>query len=820
MAIYAAAANGNFSAGATWAAVDGTSFLDSEAASTVLTTSPVASSTFQPGAITVDGIAVKFLSRAASPSGTITAELYNSTSSVSVATVTINVSDITVPGLRVVRLSVSVASQISAYRNATGNNWSRYLRTTTTGVAPVAGDTLLVAGECTAAATMTTRTVTYDITANTSWGSPSTISATAIAVCHGGTLQNQTTASTAYVMTCAGNIEVMGNATWNFNSFASTSAFAINLASTGTVQGTGTLTATNYGLILTGQAAFNMVGNTVTNVSALLAADLSASGTAATTNISTGWAVGDVLAINATDQTYSHGEKVTLTSISGTSLGFAAVTNAHSGTSPNQAEVIKLNRSIVISGNATNGGYIQTNGTTAPFTFQYCEFTALGGSTSINIFAITNSSTGTKTIQYCSFHDTINVANANGIVTSSATIDNLTIDSNNFYNFKSTAYLISVLTTSAVTGITITNNISAGGSLTTGNGINVGVWIGTLSGNTMTVGAIGFNVAIGSTSLTMSNNLAHACGSRGWAFVAPILTAVTGAAQTITAVSRRCLIGFTVFSAGIISGVTWTLTAVGCSVAGGTLGSLTSSTGAIVNSTFLNCVFAGDSTFAQPIGFQFYPGFPVMNCTFIGCTLGVGTAHTTADVSIYASGGNSDIQAVFLDCNLASTGVEVVGQAFMTPASFLGHQAWKQTAASHRTHFAGGTVTYDTAIFGASSPAARLTPLSATVGSFSVNLLSLRCNSGAAVTCTLWIRTSVVGDGAAYNGSAPTIVQKANIALGITTDSVLATWSGVAGTGQTISFTTSSPTDDGVITIAVVCNGTAGWINVDDLIPS
>ena len=94
MASLISIATGNFTASGTWGLVDSTSFLDSEAGSTASTTSFVYSATFVPGAITVDGIAVKVANRTASPTGTMTIELNNITDGISVASLAINATDI------------------------------------------------------------------------------------------------------------------------------------------------------------------------------------------------------------------------------------------------------------------------------------------------------------------------------------------------------------------------------------------------------------------------------------------------------------------------------------------------------------------------------------------------------------------------------------------------------------------------------------------------------------------------------------------------------------------------------------------------------
>jgi len=71
-------------------------------------------------------------------------------------------------------------------------------------------------------------------------------------------------------------------------------------------------------------------------------------------------------------------------------------------------------------------------------------------------------------------------------------------------------------------------------------------------------------------------------------------------------------------------------------------------------------------------------------------------------------------------------------------------------------------------------------------------------------------------DGAAYNGNQPRLIQRANAALGQSSDVVLATYSSAGGSWNQLSASTSTPTDDGCFEIIVDCDGTAGWINVDD----
>jgi hypothetical protein len=85
------------------------------------------------------------------------------------------------------------------------------------------------------------------------------------------------------------------------------------------------------------------------------------------------------------------------------------------------------------------------------------------------------------------------------------------------------------------------------------------------------------------------------------------------------------------------------------------------------------------------------------------------------------------------------------------------------------------------------------------------------------VTIAVYTRKSVLGDGTAYNGNQPRLILKANPAIGITTDTVIATAAAAAGSWEQLTGTTASASDDGAMEFVVDCDGASGgWINVDD----
>jgi hypothetical protein len=52
--------------------------------------------------------------------------------------------------------------------------------------------------------------------------------------------------------------------------------------------------------------------------------------------------------------------------------------------------------------------------------------------------------------------------------------------------------------------------------------------------------------------------------------------------------------------------------------------------------------------------------------------------------------------------------------------------------------------------------------------------------------------------------------------MGYTSDTVLDTMTSAAGSWEQLSATTAAASQDGVFEVYVDCDGTAGWVNVDD----
>jgi hypothetical protein len=86
-------------------------------------------------------------------------------------------------------------------------------------------------------------------------------------------------------------------------------------------------------------------------------------------------------------------------------------------------------------------------------------------------------------------------------------------------------------------------------------------------------------------------------------------------------------------------------------------------------------------------------------------------------------------------------------------------------------------------------------------------------NNSGTVTVSVYTRKST-----SYNGAEPRLIVRANPALGANFDSdtVLDTHTAAVDTWEQLSGTTASVTDDGLLEFIVDCDGTVGFVNVDD----
>jgi hypothetical protein len=557
-----------------------------------------------------------------------------------------------------------------------------------------------------------------------------------------------------------------------------------------------------------------MTGN---NFKTFLNTDEAAAQTVLGITDTTGWQVGDEIIIASTSQTSTQCEKRTILTVdSSTQVTVSAgLTNAHSGTSPTQAEVGNITRNVKIRGIGTNAPSVTTTlqsyiniAALAVVTLRYCQFSYLGSATTSKRGIDVATTTGTFNMQYCSIADGW-ITSSLGVSVSSASGSNITFSNNITWNINSQHF---------------SNSATTGAQTVVGNLAMLNVAITPLLSFTDAGGNVSDNTACGSANLgfntsgsgeligTFSNNTGHsnaqsAFGVTSWSGT------MSGNVAWRNAGGNGGIILLNVHELTLANPVFF--------------GNLTASIG-IISTTYgtFNCLITGmisngDTTFATTNGIRFSTSgggsITFENCDF-STVSGIKTAHTN-DVAVATA--NTSILLTFLNCKLGGTN-QFPNQTSITPNSFVAAQRLGTTAGNHKSWFVGGTLTIDTTIFNTASPSARMTPLSASVKMVSSVITHPGSGfkkviaSGGTLAASIYVRKSVAGDGAAYNGNQPRLIVRKNVSAGITVDTVLATASAAAGTWEQLSGTTAAVTDDAVLEFYVDCDGTTGWVNIDD----
>ena len=813
-----AKANAGLVTNTTWGAAEAgaSAAQTTKSASTNTTTSYVYSSAFTcTNADVIDGLLL--YANRVNTTGTVSVALSDDNGVTATRSVTINASDLptdatfvffkfgstlTCDGGADYKVGVLGSSNANAtfYRDGTGGNWTRLLRTTADRT-PVAADNFYVAGEWTAAATVTARTVTMDETAITDYGT--------MDIGLSGTVTYGNTASTAYYLRLSGDLNIWSGGTFNMGTTGSSqvasSTAKLNMDSGSNVQ---------YGIKVNNGATWVIRGASKT-VSAFLAADASAGATTLTSDVSTSWLSGDEIALAPTSRTAAQFEKKTMSgAATGTSIPIAALTNAHSGTSPTRGELGNLTRNVQIFGASASLQTYVVVSATGTVDWDYGEFYWMGSGNGSQRGIDLNITTSTATINHCSIHDFV-VASSAGVQFNLLTSGTITISNNVFYNIALNPIVISSALSSS--NWSITGNLIIGSTASFADMVFLADVSGVFSNNTITgtdgsSRALVLNSASNDTWGTFSGNTIHSVSNVGIKLNSAITTVGTVMTFTNTTIWRssaygfwqgtNTLMGVTLFFDGItafgnanmnifLDGHTWNV---------------------IIN----NAVLSGDSSFSSGYGIQTgtssYTNGTIYNSTF-GVASGIKVAHTSADIGIgqQACGSFSGSNDTFASTN-------VIADAGVNPnCAYLGIDSWAQTAGSNRNYRRIGnsstnfTITQtDTSIYKTASPSQRITPVTALAKAKS-SIKTLALASGTTSTIAVWVRKSVVGDGAAYNGSQPRLIVQRNPACGIGTgsaDVVLATASGAAGSWEQLSGTTSAVTADCTLSVYVDLDGT------------
>jgi hypothetical protein len=830
MAVLIANANALFSGVATWAVAN--SVNDSLAFTTALTTAYVEGTAFTPGAVTIDGIAIKVAVRAAVPVGTISIRLAQGGVTVAGTELAINVSDLDsrdgeqgwylfkfapvlliAATLYTVSAKTSNASMVSLYQSG-GPNWTRMLRTTTAGTL-AAGDNWHIMGEYTAPATKTDRTVTMDSTATTDYGDNTAANPPQFTINKGGTLTWGSTAATAYRLRLSGKL-------WIFQSGTMTMGTVLTpIPRDGSALLEFDCTADgDYGLAIYGTCTAQGLSRTAGKIFTIckLNGDEAAGQTTLSVDTDTGWLSGDEIALAPTTRTLTQSETRVLNGAAGaTTLAVTAgLTNAHSGTSPTQAEMILLTRNVRIESVSTSfmayvffGGVCQAD-------FDWVSFRYFGtNATGKRGVELSPVSTALVTLDYCSVRD----FDRFGIFVTGVTTQNFYI--RNCVGYKvggqtgtdSGIAVFTVITSAAweVSDCCIISNNGSGGyglyfeSLT-------GV-VRRITGIACQTAGIGVNLAGGRIAGTCSDWIAHSNATAG----IELSDIIGGRIDNLTAWRQN--------GSSQQGGITFAtrigeLILHGVTLFGNATGNILPTNGATLVGPLLirNGVFAGDTTFATSVGFAFPSalngawGLRMIfeNCTF-GVASGILVAHSTADIDFTANTPHY-VQLVLRKVLLAST-TEFANRTALTGRSYIGYEMQDQVAGDHITDYpAVGLIEYETSVFHTASPSEKLTPSGATAAlRLRTQVRRFPVKSGQALAVSVWVRKSSL-----YTGSTVRLLAFSNAAIGISDDTVVDSMTAVADTWEQLTGTLPAATADGVIELVVECDGSAGIAYVDD----
>lgn len=798
---------------ATWQTVDTTSYLKSEAGSTTTTTSYVASSTFTPGIITVEGILLRVKGTTTTPTGTFSVELYNSTGAASVATVTCNATDITNNNTNLdggwmyfkfgspvtllaataysVRIKSSVNATVTVYRNTTAGNWSRGLVTSTT-ASLSANDDVIVCGNVTAAATTTVNTVTFDYTGANAYNS--------VEVGAYGKLIGENSAYKNYKLTIndAGLFLITHNGIVEFSTSSSrlptTSTFVILL--TCSARNTNYLYVRNYG-------TFRAFGSDKIR-SAKLTADVGIGGTTLTTNITTNWKSGDNIYISNTEtiSTTQVQSRTLAIDSSGTTVTIPASSFVTKGTSPYVTDVINLTSNFSIIGtsaaNATNTScqiksILDVDNIEYSFTSTAVFiYTGVGGSCSIKNCSISNSNTLGFTGAYNIYTD---------YYSSNYTIDGLVIGGTQAGGiYFLTSNLASCILSNCViiggaqgylgsfrTNTTISNCIAAN-----------------LSGTGFT---IGYQNGVQFLGGVCNNITAYNCASVGVQFGISAGLAWYLYNSTFSNINVwRNGYGLALYSfSTIINNLNSfgnTLNNISCYV--------------VSNCTINNSEIQGGITRGTWGGI--YIDSFVDKLIFKNSNIATTTSHTNWNI---ASNQFIIANISFNNCSFGGS-VNIAGNSTLQPNYSISIQRKNGNSGSNEVYKEyGSIISNDITIFNITPSSQRITPANASYKTSSTSF-KIPVASGSTATVTVKVRKSVIGDGTAYNGNQPRLILKSNPSAGsaYNSDIVAATATNAAnGAWETLSYTLPVAVTDNVgMEFYVDCDGTTGWVNVDTFI--
>jgi hypothetical protein len=707
---------------------------------------------------------------------------------------------------------------------------------TTTNQAPAASDTLIVAGSYTGAGTSVPITVTMNDTSGTVYGN--------INISGKGTLTYGTSSSTNYRLVTSGSIGVSKSGSFLIGSTGS----SFPATSTATVEFS--LASAAGGFITVDGGVFAAYGDTGRIPNSKLAADVALGATATTISSSaSGWKNGDLIAVPSTTRTAADAEVITLNAdASGASLTHGAYAAAHGGNSTTlvQATACNLTRNVkIFATTVANVTYITVNGDDPTLILNNVQMFGIGYTSPAVNSAITMSThlatNGTIDVQYCSIYQnpiSLGIAavyvasNANftlfnfkynvvygmatafttGIYSGANFTSPPTISYNCFIKSNTSGQVVSMYdprynfnnneinssTNASVYPLFLRLTLATGTSYTIGNWDNNSVY-----SNAGVAGVVFSFYNNASVPISMS-------GWRVWRNNAPGITFwVTDA------------------SAGVMFATSTNLSAPVTLDSWYMFGNLTAnihfgmSTGPLVIS---NGIFWGGTTLTSNSCMvtstaPFTTGSNAVK--FITCTYGKdhlgNTSNFTTSILPAATLWALNYVSMY-NCTFSGTETSGAGRggAIEGPIGIISLKHNGATG-SHKAFAQNSIISTDTTIYNVGTSSLRITPNSAAYRAFSpVVRIPVKSGNTCAVSVDVRRSATTSGDGSSYSGNQPRLMYHLNYLAGNTSETVGATATAAAGTWGTLTYTTPAVNEDCVLEFYVDCDGTVGWINVNN----
>jgi hypothetical protein len=678
------------------------------------------------------------------------------------------------------------------------------------GVAPGEGDTAtILSGH------------DVEIDGNITVGADTTTAA--IQVNNGGRLFVPSTVAGSYTLTAKGDIKTDGTGgTIEFgtalNPIPSNRTFTVKL------NYSASLSDGEFGFIIAAGGTFTCQGadrwlSGLTDPDrCLLAADAAVNATSITVDGSTGWNADDYIAIAPTGTTYSQYEIGQVASVSGTTINLKSfggvgggLAYAHTGTDTDvQAEIINLTRNVVIM---NYDGVIGTPGavayvsfaTTATVDVDWTEFRYLGENAVDKYGMVINTTSGSCNLNRCSLHHFEDGGIDAG---SGTTLNNFTVQN--------------------IVGYLLSNSLTRGGiyvaDLTNSSWTINNCWL--IGCSTPQSGYIYMLSLLGTVSSLRS------AGSNGNGYFLSGSGNITG----IVSHSNQQYGSEIRLRIGTITNlIIWHNNNSG--IIFNTASMVTLESPQLYGNTYENIGYAGNGgdrlvinnlkssgTSARSTTQAIKIGNPAtnfkLNSPNFSYVAGSRTQHT---YDLYFQYLYNSSNSYLLNNPIFNSTSSSIYFSNVTEYVNVRITAYNQTAGDHRTYISsttlgntGSIIQTDATYYRTAAPSVKMTSKSATI-KLESGVKKFPIRSGQTASISVYFRKS-----ASYNGNQPRMVLKRNDALGITSDTVLVTSTASndvdtpPGTFTLLTGTTPTVTANGVFEVFVDCDGTAGYINLDD----